>query len=151
MHGEPCCALNGLIRSYIFQENERGPEEGLDDHQNDSGNGCATGEMARRCRTTHEEPEQENAQERKSAGDAVGELDNGVKLRVLRDDLAVAKWPVLTASSPGAACANEGSPENHADVVGEESPGVGNRRTRRSDVRGGGLVCSGIGELRHKE
>src|SRR5215472_17574877 len=80
--------------------------------------------MTRRKQSKGEEYERDHQDERESAGNAVRIFDCRGDLRGARENLTIAKRPVLAAPCARSGGAYKGAPKDHRDVESENKPRV---------------------------
>ena len=100
----------------VPQQDEGGTEQRFGDQKDGRKRRAEPHRVVSRKCTEGPDDEQRHQCQIDSAGDPMGELDDGIQAGRTRQHLAVAERPVLAAAGAGAGGAHEGAPQDDGDV-----------------------------------
>ena len=117
---------------------EESAEDGFNQCECDDGDGGGAREMSAHGSCEGPDEKADGGEEGDAAGDAMGELDECVRGGGVLEDGSVAEGPVVSAAGSGTGGADDCSPEDDGDEVGEDGPGKVAESWRWKWLQGGG-------------
>lgn len=106
------------VAGYVPQQNECGAEEGFGEQEGGRKRCPEAHGVAPRKYAEGPDDEQRHEGQIDAAGDAVGELDDGIQAGRTRQDLAITERPVFAATGSRAGGAHKGAPQDDGNVEG---------------------------------
>src|SRR5579875_1711516 len=117
-------AGSGGIVPYVTKKHQGRAQQAFRQREKDGSRRIAAAGMLGWKSPEREVNQRQNQRHGDAAGCSVRKLNQSGDLRGMGNDLPTAQRPVIAAACAGAGGADDRTPQNHPDVVGEHEPGI---------------------------
>src|SRR5262249_3138132 len=130
-------AARGAVQADMIKNDKHRAEKRFVEQKDRCGSRRVAGELASCCVTPGPNKKSGHENERQTTRCPVCEFDQRLRVRRHRQELALAKRPMVATSCAGSGSAHVGAPEDDGDVVCKGEP----RKARERDSSGFGNTC----------